>query len=99
MASILPAPLLPVAEGEVVAPVAEAALEVAEADDDVLEAAAGTSVAMRVPQVLQDWEPGLARRHWAKVSWQMWFGRVLRYWAMSGGLVPLAQLQVKSSVD
>ena len=35
------------------------------------ELAAGTSEAIRLPQVLQALEPGFWVRHWAKVAWQM----------------------------
>ena len=35
------------------------------------ELAAGTSEAMRLPQVWQALEPGFWVRHWAKVAWQM----------------------------
>ena len=61
---------------------------------EVLEAMAWTSEGMRVPQVLQASEPGLAVRHCLKVASQMKLGRVPWYAAMFGGLVPLAQVQV-----
>ena len=64
------------------------------------ELAVGTSLAWRVPQVLQELEPGFCCRHWAKVAWQMKLGRVFRYWSiLGGGEEPLAQVQVYWRVD
>ena len=77
--------------------VAELVEEVAAADE--VEVTAGTSLGMRVPQVLQASEPGLAIRHWANVASQMKLGRVPWYAAMFEGPVPLAQVQVKPRVD
>lgn len=99
-ASILPAPLLLFDEAVVLALVIVAVpVEEVAAADEVLEAMACTSEGMRVPQVLQASEPGLAIRHWAKVASQMKLGRVPWYAAMFEGPVPLAQVQVKSRVD
>lgn len=92
-ASILPAPLLDEAVVDALVVVAVPVEDVAAADD-VLEAMAWTSEGMRVPQVLQAEEPGLARRHWAKVASQMKLGRVFWYSAMFGGLLPLMQVHV-----
>ena len=90
IASALPAPLF--AEAVVLALVVVAVLveEEAAADEEV---AAGTLEGIRVPQVLQASEPGLAIRHCLKVSSQMKLGRVPWYWSMLEGWVPLAQVQ------
>lgn len=45
-------------------------------DEAAEEVAAGTSVGMRVPQVLQEVEPGFWTRHCMNVAWQMKLGRV-----------------------
>ena len=84
-ASILPAPLFDEAVVLALVVVAEAVEEVAAADE-VLEGIAWTSEGMRVPQVLQAEEPGLAMRHCLNVSSQMKLGRVPWYSAMSGRL-------------
>lgn len=78
IASIFPAPLFD--EAVVVAPLTvpvllEPVVEVAAADE-LVEVTAGTLVGMRVAQVLQASEPGLAIRHWAKVAWHMKLGMV-----------------------
>ena len=75
------------------------AVEEVAAADEVLEAMALTSEGIRVPQVLQASEPGLAIRHWAKVASQMKLGRVFLYSARFEGAVPLAQVQVYSRED
>lgn len=46
-------------------------VELVAAAEEVLDTAACTSVGLRVPQVLQASEPGLAVRHCAKVSSQI----------------------------
>lgn len=97
-ASILPAPLFD--EAEVVALVVVAVpVEDVAAAEDVLDTKAWTSEGMRVPQVTQASEPGLAMRHWAKVASQMKLGRVPWYWAMFEGPVPLAQVHWKVRED
>ena len=98
IASTLPAPLFAFAEA-VVLPLVVVAVpveEVAAADEEV---AAGTLEGIRVPQVLQAEEPGLAIRHCAKVSSQMKLGRVPWYWSMFEGPVPFAQVQVYMRED
>ena len=90
IASTLPAPLL--CEAVVLALVV-VAVPVEEAAADEEEVADGTLEGIRVPQVVQAEEPGLAIRHCAKVSSQMKLGRVPWYWPMLEGLVPLSQVQ------
>ena len=58
----------------------------------ILDVALGTELAMSVPHVVQASEPGFCWRHWAKVAWQMWLGRVSRYWSMEAGAEPLEQM-------
>ena len=94
MASILPAPLLVFAEAVLLALDVVALPVEEEAAADEVEVTAGTSEGMRVPQVLQASEPGLAMRHWAKVASQMKLGRVPWYSSMFEGPVPLVQVQV-----
>ena len=89
-ASTLPAPLFFEA---VVLALVVVAVPVEEAAADEEEVAAGTLEGIRVPQVLQAEEPGLAIRHCLKVSSQMKLGRVPWYWSMLEGLELLAQVQ------
>lgn len=51
----------------------------------------GISVGFKVPHVVHVWEPGVSRRHCAKLAEQILFGTVLMYLAMSGGEVPFVQ--------
>lgn len=51
----------------------------------------GISVGFKVPQVVHVWEPGVSRRHCAKLAEQTLFGTVLIYLAISGGEVPFVQ--------
>ena len=76
-ASTLPAPLLPVVEGVAVVLVVGVPVEEAAAEEELV-ATAWTSVGWRVPQVLQDSEPGLAWRQLANNWLQIWLGRVSR---------------------
>lgn len=93
IASTLPAPLFDEAVVLALVVVAVPVEEVAAADEAV-EVTDGTLEGMRVPQVLQASEPGLAIRHCLKVSSQMKLGRVPWYWSMLEGPVPLTQVQV-----
>ena len=54
---------------------------------------------MRVPQAMQDWEPGSLMRHVLKFCSQMKLGTVPWYWAMFAGPELLAQVQVKERDD
>lgn len=90
IASTFPAPLF--AEAVVLALVV-VAVPVEEAAADEEEVADGTLEGIRVPQVLQALEPGLAIRHWAKVCSQMKLGRVPWYWSMFDGALPFVQVQ------
>lgn len=51
-------------------------VELPAAEEEVVVAAAWTSLGDRVPQFLHAWEPAFALRHWAKVASQMKVGRV-----------------------
>ena len=86
-----PAPVLELVEAPVVAAAAPPVVDVAAAEEEDVEA--GTSSALRVPQVLHVSLPGLAWLHCAKVAWQMWLGRVSRYSAIEAGSEPLLQVQ------
>lgn len=93
ISSTLPAALLAlvVGAGAAVELPPDAAAELAAAEE---VDAAGTSVGMRVPHVLQEVEPGFCWRHWAKVASQMKLGRVPWYWSMFAGAELLAQMHL-----
>lgn len=66
-ASILPAPLLPVVEGVGLVLLVGVPVEEEAAAEEELVATAWTREGARVPQVLQDSEPGLAIRQSANI--------------------------------
>lgn len=90
IASTFPAPLFAEAVVLALVVVAVPVEELAAADAEEVEA--GTLEGIRVPQVLQAEEPGLAIRHCAKVCSQMKLGTVPWYWSIFEGLVPLSQV-------